>query len=952
VSRPDTRSPLLNGWVKAIAGLFISIVLLFGVAEPAMAAVGVNTNMAATSHSVASANISAADTNGDGFDDNTGISVVTPSRGVCSETETMGDGLPVGRWQDAMEFHDRLHNSRPGDIAKSVQRQGVVSLLFATGNMFWSVTTGATEMAVNFCVLNKVGGLVDNVAATLAHAMISSNLLAVLVVCSVIFYAWRIGRGQGGSTNTSALLQKGIVLGVFGIMLAGASASTGGGSPTSPKGDYHPGAGSPGWFVTEIDTVVSQAANIGASGLANHSIHGAEYGVYGNENLACAPYVAAMKNLYRDNYGKTEADKANAAVPLLLSSMWENSGLEMWKNAQFGNAVAGNAKGTYSENYDWSYGDVMYCHLLDYNASTPRHPTTGKNDSSVTSVVIRANHILNGNGKGGVGHGAYSIWYTSDGDNKTHIDDSDKWEADGNFLAWRYSNSNKWRDRAWVGWAGCAAPADGKEMIHAETRTDSALVENCKNFFQKAEWDGGGGQDEFDWDESNDDITDTDVKAPAEDFLLHLHGSSGAGGGLISGFIYMISAAVTAAVFVTFSGAIMVAKTGALMMMLTIFFVLAMTLAPNTSMSKVADFAKQYAGMSFFAWGAQLIMSLIALMTGILVQVGNEIAPGGRGSVMAVAWVGFAPVIACICLHMIFKKMRIPSPMKVSGGMAWGKLAAGGAVAGAGAAGGSMLMSKLGDRTKRAAANTTKKTMGKMSGNERGNRMALKDGSGSKSPSEGGTASPSGTSDGEQTSVPIADPNSYQGKAQQARLDSQEHKAAKDFAKTDEGKKLLDEQAKAKAAQSGKWNHVKDRAALAKAQFQEKPLRTTLKYGAIGAGAFVAGGTALGGLGAIAVPAAALAVGRSGIRKAGSGVRADMMDPTGRGRRNAEIAEAYRTHKAGEGARKEVAAQREQDRLGLAFESTSNMPKAPTAEGAPSNDIVHPTSRGGGSDMA
>lgn len=810
------------------------------------------------------------------------------SYGVCNAQESVDSStLPVTRWAGGTDkFHSRLGTNAWNDVAEKLQRQGVITVMYAVGNTAWTTTTGLVETAINFCVLDKVGGAVDQAAHKIGKALMASGLVAAFVVASLILYIWRIGRGGGGGNNSSLIFQKALIVGLFGVMLAGSAASTGGGK-NGDNSDYKPGVGSPGYFAVTIDNIVSASANSITSRLQdNEVLQGAETGWVsdaeakknprvrnGNNRLGCAPYVKAMKDVYKDRYikyaGGEEYYAASASVPLMLSAMWENTGLRMWIRAQFG------------EQND--YGKYMYCRLLEYNADAPRNPveseedgldtgSAGEYDASIETLLQRAGVIKKGSKKDvDMGGRPFNI------------------QVEPSNLAFRYSGSNKWRDRAWVGWAACSYPNtpgpgndDGVFLIHKDQTgdhkrvTDRTLAEVCYQFFNNADWNGtdnvgeieshGGDGDGLDWDDSDDDISQTDTTNKAKDFLHTLHGNKN-GAGLITGFIYMISSIMIGVVFGMIALAVLIAKCAALLMMLMMFFTLLIALLPNMTASKIFDYAKQYTGLSLFAWGTQLILAVIAFITTILITVGGSVVPGGSGGTMGLMWTGFAPVIAVFCLHIMFKKMRIPSPMKVSAGMAWGKMAAAGAVGTGAVAGGTMLGNRLSNRVKGAAVNRGKAMSSGLGSKERRSTMT-----------PGGKAAATATAAGTGTRSETGGASS--GGETATRKDI---KAAKsDRAFQEELKAVRSENSR------GAVNHVKDRFAAAGEQFRNKPISTLAKGALIGGAAMTATALAPAALVTAGVAGGAL-VGRSGVAKA-----ARTLNPQDRARSQADTVEAYR----------------------------------------------------------
>ncbi|GAB2733277.1 hypothetical protein [Nocardioides pakistanensis] len=739
------------------------------------------------------------------------------SRGVCSAQAINLDtsSLPVNRWSESMQFHSRLKASDWMTSAAGIQRKGILEAQLAVGNTIWASAAGMVEFATAFCVLDTVGGKVDRTAAKIGNALMSSGIMVGIVAFTVIVYMWRIGRGTGGGLSKT-LVQKGLVIGLFGVMLAGAANSTGGGIGGSTAA-YNPGVGSPGWVIVTVDQTVSSLAGTVASSIEFTQVSGADTVGEGGP-MSCRRYVKALKNDYKQAYGKTIYEEA-ANTPLLLSSMWEQTGLEAWKKAQFGQ--------------DNEYGDWMYCRLLEEYAG----------QSGVDQIdVMRTVPALANSGF-----------------------DFDKAER---ALAFTSSSSIKKRDRGLVGWAACDWQA-GKAVLRDESVTKHAADADCKTFFGQ---DGTDvldyDADAFDWDDSDDDLDQADA-AEAKDFLLTLHGNKNAGG-LVSMFIYSISAAMMWLVFGLFAGAIIVAKVAALVMMLLVFFALTAALLPNSSVGKVGDYLKQYVGISLFSFGAQFLLAILSLFTWILVDAGTTTMPGGAGGLMSMLWTGFAPLIALLVMHLGFKKMRMPSPISVSSGLGWGKAMAGGAAAGAAGGGVASLMNRGQEKAKQAVKARSQQALDahRPGGKGRINKQAPKDTqptadqspaptrapggrgaeepatstepttSGAGAPDQGGAEADSTATAAAGTGAPSERPAQAStprrpdldpmDEAEAARQARSERKAAAQWARTPEGSEAVEAaRTRREDAQPTRRERARDRYAVASEQFRQKPLQTT-----------------------------------------------------------------------------------------------------------------------------
>lgn len=893
-------------------------------------------------------------------------------RGICFNTADLRtDGLPVNRWAEGTSFHSRLGSKAWNDVAEKLQRDALMETGMSAGNAVWGATAGLVEQSTSFCVLDKAGAQIDKAAAKVARAVRDSGLLAGAVVMSIFAWAWRVYRGAGAQAGKQ-LFKKAAVLGLFVIMLTGAAGSTGGADTGQP---YKPGMGSPGWFVTTIDQTVSSLAGTVAGSMEVSSIAGAEAAPFEKTDpLSCARYVKAMKSQYRRLYGGSAQSQASN-VPLLLSSMWEQTGLEAWKNAQFG-----------PNN---PHGEFMYCRVLEANVGAP------------------------------VGSSSDSFFASTQRSIMKEVDPGFGDLVKSSSLAFGSSTDNKERDRAYVAWAACRLDGDkaanlGKAMNIPGAGTtgyskndlvtsddNGSQAEACADFFSEAGYDG----DFFDWDDSDDDISETltgdsESEAKARDFLLTLHGNKNMGG-IVSVILYVLSSLTMFVVFGLFSVAIVAAKVAGLVMMLVIFFVLFAALLPNGDESKIANYAKQYVGLSLFAFGAQFIMALIALITRILISVGADTMPGGAGGLMSMIWTGLCPLIAVMCLHMAFKKMRVPSPFKMSSGVAWGQAAANGALGGAAAAGAAKATSGLLNRADDRVAAFGKKTGAKAVGAVKGaganvvgggNRRSQMTPDGARTPGNPGTTAagvaggataaaatmaadtPAGTTQSTTQSTVAADATGDTAAAagaagglvagaasmrpgMSARAEqraAREHAGqVRDAAREQAALAKASEQARAAAvrerriAQQGRTGYYLNQAGgtalgagsrvasatgSAVAQFRERPLATTssaAKAVAVGGAATFAAATVVG----LAAPAVVggVAFARSQRGQAMRSTLAGRMPTHGnRAMRNAAELASYRNHVAGE---HDAATAAQQASMGKAYESL-RADEAATAEKA------------------
>ena len=686
----------------------------------------------------------------------TGSAGRAPSRYACTTEVNSAQAqlLPVNRWKDATgSFHSRLSSRAWNDIPERAQRSTVMSWGMSVGNLLYGWSTSAVTMANNFCALDAAGGRVDRAAAAIGNSLIGgpSTLLGAIVGISLITLVWKSRTTGLTGALLRGLMVKGLVAGLLVSMVAGAGQSTGGGAKNN-DGPYNPGPGSPGWYAVTIDNAVSTFANAPVAGLYKQFVksNNQAQGV-ATDPLSCAAYVDGLHTLYAQSYGNaTSLSQSAATIPVIIDGVWVASGLEAYKQAQFG--------------YSTKYSDRTYCRLLDWNADMPvlkadsdidgNGTTDPWEDRSVESVLNAA--------KPGLGN---MLSVKVKGENGDH--------PKSDVIVWNPQNATQ-RDVALVAWAACvpksagsitsksgfdgarasklvqpggldddnlgdaaingainAAPGlrvlkQGWDALAGSSQSEDvkAFVKDkagyssdaCYQAFNVPEYDGA----DFNWGNQGDVIirqTSDPGQGQERNFLLSLHGNSN-GSGIIAVIIYVLAALGMLLVFGVISGAILIAKLAATLALIMVIFVLIRVLA-GASLEPLAKFGKWYVGMSLFSLGGIAILAVVAILTRILYDLGA--AMGGAGSTTAILWSGFSPLLAVYVLHYLFSKvMRIPSPFKLSSGLAYG--AAAGAMGGAAFSGLDRFSSGLGARGVGGLRGFGKQAAASALGNRFGNR--------------------------------------------------------------------------------------------------------------------------------------------------------------------------------------------------------------------------------------
>lgn len=675
-------------FARAGAAAAVAAVLLFGFAPAAEASIPA---AHAVSQMVSASTITSVPA-GPTIDSGDGTGTTSPTGTGSSVCSAPGSGasqspvLPVARWAaSTANMHNRLDGGPFGITAEMVQRNALQNGGMATGNFMWGLGTGLAGFAINFCILESAGGAADQIGYDIGTALMkpTSGLLAALVFIGVIGLLVRGFRS--GNMQWKPILMKGVILGVFMVMVLGSGNTTGGGF-RGQEGAYHPGIGSPGWIVTTMNNTVSSLASAPAAALALDTGKGLAMEA---DPLSCHNYTLALKNEYQGLYD-AKATRLAAGVPLILSSIWETTGLRSWRTAQFGNAR------------DNGISSNVWCHFLDQQADVAVVVGSGENEfgsvRNILGTVFRATGTpLPDNGS--------AVWKSS---------------------AFVPSDNSR-EDRSIVGWATCKLAPNGTDWnVDAFNKGDKeakASAADCVNFWNKA----NDSLDKFEWSTSGEDVnkrtTDTgdlSTGLAVRDFIRTMHGNDNAAG-MTAILAYNLGALGMLIVFGLISIAIIVSKIALVVMIVIAFFMMLQALMPGADMSKLGGFLKTMLGMTMFIFSIQLIFAFVSVFTRLLQDVGNTML-GGDSSVVALVWAGMAPLISVGILHMMFTKvMKVPSPFSVSGGLSWGN-AMGAAGGGAAFAGVSNLLERGQSRLKGKAGGAAK---GSIDSGKRGLNTAM-----------------------------------------------------------------------------------------------------------------------------------------------------------------------------------------------------------------------------------
>lgn len=656
----------------------------------------------------------------------------------------------VNRWSDtASRFFYKFDSLFGPDLLNLAQRGMAERMYLSAGNTMQGVTSDMVRSAVTFEPLNSVGSMIDKVTAQVAKIFTSSGgvgsmLLVAIIVGVLLGTMWRTMR-SGGSLMLVLRRMGGIVV-IVGLVFSMAfSAVNAQDDPKDKAGTYNPAVMTPGWIVKKINDSVSFLAQVPAQGFVDGisplikpdgtggaqpamQVNGESFPEYFTDGvLDCGVYVENMERRLSDNQDLV-ANSSAVAITAVMDSLWDTSGLHLWKSVQTG---GGNP-----------YGDASYCHILDLMNDNTLEKNNGVtltlDDYNGGSLFWKLNYP-----KGEDGPVLSELAPFTATTNYNKAASATAWAAckatdiskNGN-IAW------EWRD-GWAGFLGGASDKGGH--IQMVDKKDAELVDGadasvtaekaCSTWWtSKADtrYNDNAGAAVFD---VNGDLAKVINNARHADspglivnFLTSLHGTADAGGFaapvyagssvlqfLAFGFLSLITY-IARLLLVVFAIAMILVLVGALF-----------TPRPGESLGK--SFSK-FLGLTIIGSILTLVMTFVVLFTRIVITLGESMfGVVGIGSSISMVWAGLAPLIALVLVHLLFTKIfHMPSPVSIKGAQAWGTAGISGALgAAAGAGVGAAVGSRLGSAAKRQIGNASRKVGGAAL-----DKMGLKTGQGKR----------------------------------------------------------------------------------------------------------------------------------------------------------------------------------------------------------------------------
>lgn len=543
--------------------------------------------------------------------------------------------LPVNRWgESSTSFHYRLDADAWNDLAEKVQRLGRDSAFMQIGNAAWRLGADALFASSTFCPIQTLGRPLDNMIGVVGDALGSAGLLAALAVTTIGVALMGLRKGQGGAHVLKQTLKTSAIMGMLTMMILGGAAST----------DAGPGTGSPWWWVSQVNTVVNTvsgtvaSAAVDSSGPSGYQRLWAEEGTTAEWPISCTTigdtdgYVAYLHKAYRDSIQFGAIKEQAAALPEMVSTLWESGVLPVWAAAQFG---ASNP-----------YTDHVYCFFLDAKANA----TVSSNAEILAYLGERL----------GMDANMQSTWTNATKSQNTRGDNGE--------------------DQALLGWAACIPSGGGGAAPRGDW--ESAIDKKTEPKECGYWWTGGDTLDgsSLDWDE-NSVASNAAGSAAVYNYAASVHGKGGTAVGSIM-FAYLAGSLIDGAILLMLAMLQLASKLIVAFMVVGLFAAVARSLAPGDDGRLFKRTGLQLVGAVFVSSCAGLLIAVIMMVASAVSTVGSTtFSPGTTGAILATC---LGPAAGVLLLHWLFTAvLHVPSPFTFKGAMAWGQGITSGTVGGA-----------------------------------------------------------------------------------------------------------------------------------------------------------------------------------------------------------------------------------------------------------------------------
>ncbi len=580
-------------------------------------------------------------------------------------------------------FYSDFDNLFSDQLIKALDRGAAHANAMRMGNF---LTFTATDMVINsveFDPLSQVGATIDIIGDKIFGAITGNNsaagmvLLAIGVVAVVLVALFQAVRGQGFGLVLRRMCGMLLVLGLFFAMGSAALSRNEEALGLQNSAEYKSTPGTPLWMAQFVNDWLGKGSKVVADGFVGFydMVDAANTSVPDGGVFSCSQYVTAMNKNFQEEIDLYAPDSSAVSITRVMDQIWYLTGLETWKDAQFGT--------------DNAYGDKVWCHVLNVDTHVP-YPTLEANFAQLAEDQ-------------GFDWEDYKAAQDSSTNNGQPQDSSSGLPGGNTYptMAFLHPDGAE-NDVTHMGWAICrAVPSDGGWTWQLEpgwtkwkgegdvALDDKNVVEKCDTWwrfrddtmpqpknspFQK------DAPNEFETSASHaiEHGAQADDYVAVQDFVGHLSGAStSSAGAAVSG--YAFGSLGTFSAYGLVALIVYVAKVFTIVFTIAFWFVVIAALFSSRPFGAVIgkSFSK-FLGVTLVATMVTAMLALVVVIASVLMNIG--VAIFGAGSLLTMLWCGLSPALALIVLNLIFKKaFHVPSPLSISGAKAWGQAGLSGA---------------------------------------------------------------------------------------------------------------------------------------------------------------------------------------------------------------------------------------------------------------------------------
>ncbi|MDN5821457.1 MAG: type IV secretion system protein, partial [Brachybacterium sp.] len=604
----------------------------------------------------------------------------TDSTPACA---TVGDEtdpikcLPIIRWATSMQMSDTV----AFNISQPMRSVEVTTLektsfegLLTGGNMVWMVAALIINAVTNYQVNAQMVKPLNDFAAAFGSSIIDSGAIYLILGLAVVAMA-TAGVRAGFTVRRFAMMI--LSLGIFAAMVMGSMNDRGEGA------SYDPGFFSPAWMVQEVSGGFSAIADALATPISNRSADATT--VFSdeakNDPTSCKSYIDTLHDQYNQYYEDT-GQPAPAALDV-MSRWWEETAYRAFATVQYGDASDLGA-------------DYAACQQLETNAGVTNHDrheiltaaySSGDEDYSAVVPVAGSPMITGGHtndNRAARQNLAWGLCQVDTEGNYTLRSDLPEEGIAGGKIGGPLTQD------------ACTAMFTGDGVNH-----DPRFVFSLP-FSDKVSPDSTVAElDDIQFAVVGDKslLSDPDNELAshpqAYGFVANSAGTIRTASTLLT-ISYLVSALCGGVAMALLAGVLFVMK---LLSYAMAFFLILAALAGVVSQGfgSASSFFKGWIGYTAITSMTTLLFAFVLLMASGLLRAGDSIF--GQWALAMMIWIGLCPALSILMLNWAFKKLfRTSSPFTLRGMQAMAGNPA--AVAGATAAGGSLLRNGL-DKSRR-----------------------------------------------------------------------------------------------------------------------------------------------------------------------------------------------------------------------------------------------------------